>query len=67
MDAKKCDRCGKYYIPENSNQKYLLCRRGLHCPIAFDLCNDCYDLLVKFYKNESITNVEEDVNHAEEG
>lgn len=66
MDAKKCDRCGKYYTRENSNQQYALCRRGLHYQIPFDLCDDCYDLLVKFFKNELITNDKENTNYAEE-
>lgn len=66
MDAKKCDRCGKYYTREKSNQQYLLCKRGLYNPIPFDLCDDCYDLLVKFFKNELITNDKENTNYAEE-
>lgn len=59
MNAKKCDRCGKYYTLENSNQQYALCRRSLRYLTPFDLCDDCYDLLVKFFKNESITNDKE--------
>ena len=63
MDAKKCDRCGKYY-DENKKHKttgrihggkidgFCITARGSNDK-WFDLCDDCIgDLLNKFMKME---------------
>lgn len=66
MDAKKCDRCGKYY---NENKKYKeKCRIGRvvfeeyidgvkfsvkdHTGKRIDLCDDCITELRKFLNME---------------
>lgn len=48
MNAKRCDRCGKYYAVEApiQNRKYSITKnlRSLGAG-ALDLCNDCQEKL----------------------
>lgn len=67
MNAKKCDRCGKYYVSNVRRQKYLIGTPGLGQLNCFDVCDDCYDLLAKFWNDELTINDKENTNHAEEG
>lgn len=55
-DAKKCDRCGKYYV---RNKKTFNCvtykgvsvlQDNLRPPMWFDLCDDCITELFEFLK-----------------
>ena len=67
-DAKKCDRCGKYYDlkdrreivnhPKFSEQHrkfvWIRCLDDLDRRIGdFDLCDDCAEKLYKFLCNEA--------------
>jgi hypothetical protein len=49
-DAKKCDRCGKYYI--TNEQEFKGCslkgRRSNSPSIFFDLCDECAGRLWNF-------------------
>lgn len=49
-DAKKCDRCGKYYI--TNEQEFKGCnlrgRRSNSPSIFFDLCDECVGRLWNF-------------------
>ena len=51
MNAKKCDRCGIYYMPDNTERDWLVVKRYEH-PFGFtdtkDLCPGCYDKLLDF-------------------
>ena len=49
-DAKKCDRCGKYYITnEQAPQGCCLRGRSRNPPsIFFDLCDECVGRLWNF-------------------
>lgn len=53
MNAKKCDRCGNYYTPDNAERDWSVVGRYKH-PFGFtdtkDLCPDCYDKLLDFLK-----------------
>jgi hypothetical protein len=66
MNAKKCDRCGKYYESNVRKQKLLIVTCGICQLNLFDVCDDCYDLLVKFWNDELTINDKENTNHAEE-
>ena len=56
-DAKKCDRCGKYY-DENYHDRYVFGNTITHIKLStdfsdhnykkLDLCDDCFDELYKF-------------------
>lgn len=60
-DAKKCDRCGKYYI--TNEQEFKGCslkgRRSNSPSIFFDLCDECAGRLWNFlnYPIETDKNV----------
>lgn len=49
-DAKKCDRCGKFYV--ENEQEFVGCtlRHQVHCTESkyFDLCNECIGRLWTF-------------------
>lgn len=59
MDAKKCDRCGRFY--EESNSTYEVSKplyttaldggRFVYARKKIDLCQDCADALVRFLYN----------------
>lgn len=54
MDAKKCDRCGKFYIPEpNSSAKpyFVKDKDNLVNRRAKDLCDECRDELKNWFDN----------------
>lgn len=58
MDAKKCDRCGSFYIHENggglsknSDKVYAIYIRAVPFDLQFDLCPECYNDLLMFIKN----------------
>ncbi len=49
-DAKKCDRCGKFYV--ENEQEFVGCtlRHQVHCMESkyFDLCDECVGKLWTF-------------------
>ena len=48
MNARKCDRCGAFYVPENGIKKYALSWRGIKGEQKMDLCPLCSDELRDF-------------------
>lgn len=68
MDAKKCDRCGKFYTEEKRKVDYTvdifgkkifqvkLIYRGDNCSYAIDLdlCSYCMNDLKKFLEQSSV-------------
>ena len=53
-DAKRCDRCGKYYQRKNDKALRVL-NRDFRCgESVYDLCDDCTTDLDKFMKGEFI-------------
>ena len=62
MQAKKCDRCGKFYelydgfeIAKGGNKYNTVRLEKLVCDSIyrkFDLCPECMEKLVNFIKNE---------------
>lgn len=54
MNAKKCDRCKRYYDKQDCSHHinvYNLEWRG-GCGESFDLCPECMKKLVKWLKDE---------------
>lgn len=51
MDAKKCDRCGEYYVPNVFKWSYRVEKNAL--PISrIDLCHNCMCELETWLKGE---------------
>lgn len=61
-DAKKCDRCGKYYTEREQryvvNGFYVGCVEILsingNCIDKYDLCDDCIKKLMRYLNHEEI-------------
>lgn len=59
MDAKKCDRCGKFYLPDNNSsqcnaiQKYK--RFGGICgdDKIYDVCPECMKSFERWVSNDN--------------
>lgn len=51
MNAKKCDRCGRYYDKVNSKPPYTLfkTRTFIENTERIDLCDDCSNDLAEWY------------------
>ena len=56
MIARKCDRCGSFYIPENNIRTYIISKKTLG-DISIDLCPKCYDDLTIFMVNPNMVDV----------
>lgn len=52
MDAKKCDRCGKFYNTPSLFRMYSINLTGGYRKHALDLCPECYGIIASFLKNE---------------
>lgn len=50
MRAKKCDRCGEFYLLENDISIYLNNIKDLDSK-HIDLCPDCYEELNRYLTN----------------
>lgn len=48
MNARKCDRCGAFYVPEKDKKIYVLIWRGITGEQKMDLCPLCSDDLRDF-------------------
>lgn len=46
MNAKKCDRCGKFY--DYAPNKFAAIQRDTFCNIEYDLCEECQNDLKQF-------------------
>lgn len=64
MNAKKCDRCGKYYDEYNQNSKsngICFCRKfftnnlTVAHDLCIDLCPDCMNDVKAFLKTDTKT------------
>lgn len=57
MNARKCDRCGEFYLPENGVKKYSIVWRGMRGEQKMDLCPACEEKLKewaeKFINNQT--------------
>ena len=59
MIARKCDRCGKYYIPNFAGDGYKGAYIELKTDIPesmirFDLCDNCLDAFKNYIEKEKI-------------
>lgn len=57
MNAKKCDRCGKYYEPRQRRYTYLLAKYGdksIDYTEPVDLCKDCSNELYDWFCMKSL-------------
>ena len=46
--AKKCDRCGGFYVTNAITKKYVVDTYKDHTWYVLDLCDSCYKELKKF-------------------
>ena len=51
MKAKKCDRCGEFYVLENDCTVSLINQAMSEILITMDLCPDCYEELNRYLTN----------------
>lgn len=51
MNAKKCDRCGVFYVPKNEGRVFEINKRGFPSNFTLDLCPKCYDDFLIFMAN----------------
>lgn len=67
MDAKKCDRCGKYFEVKGSSKQITFTRNACNFirlifkrknnnneNNGFDLCNECFEELKKWMNMEAV-------------
>lgn len=64
MIARKCDRCGSFYIPNYSTIMYTINKKTLF-DVQIDLCPKCHDDLIKFMTKPNM--VHECFEHKEKG
>ncbi len=57
MDAKKCDRCGEFYVPTNEVRVFELYKSSLRSNIVLDLCPKCHKDLLTFMANPGMVSV----------
>lgn len=57
MNAKKCDRCGVFYVPTNDARVYAISKRRFPSDVELDICPECYDDLLTFMANPSMVSV----------
>lgn len=56
MDAKKCDRCGKFY-DKQPHKKYILIEKIGPNRFEMDLCPECYSKIESFLENPIVEEV----------
>ena len=54
MFAKKCDRCGAFYVPTNEARVFELYKSGLRTNVVLDLCPKCHEDLLTFMANPGV-------------
>lgn len=64
MIARKCDRCGSFYIPNDRTRMYTINKKAVF-DIPIDLCPECHDDLIKFMTKPNM--VHACFEHKEEG
>lgn len=57
MNAKKCDRCGAFYIPNNEGRVFSINKRSFPSNYTLDLCPKCYNDLLTFITNPDMVSV----------
>ena len=56
MIARKCDRCGSFYIPDDSMRTYIVSKKSF-VDTEIDLCPECHDDLIKFMAKTNMVHV----------
>ena len=56
MIARKCDRCGSFYIPDDSMRTYMVSKKSLF-DTQVDLCPECHDDLIAFMAKPNMVHV----------
>lgn len=56
MIARKCDRCGSFYIPKDDMRTYVVGKKSFVNP-PIDLCPECHDDLITFMANPDVVRV----------
>lgn len=56
MIARKCDRCGSFYIPEDNMRTYIVSKKSF-IDTQIDLCPECHDDLITFMANPNMVHV----------
>ena len=64
MIARKCDRCGSFYIPDDRTRMYTINKKALF-DTPIDLCPECHDDLIKFMTKPNMVHTY--LEHKEEG
>lgn len=66
MNAKKCDRCGRYY-DKNVRQSYILAKQQVLSDLTerIDLCKQCADELEEWFRKEDIEKVKKILEESE--
>lgn len=57
MNAKKCDRCGEFYVPTNEVRVFELYKSSLRSNVVLDLCPKCHEDLLTFMANPGMVSV----------
>ena len=57
MNAKKCDRCGTFYVPTNEGRVFAINKRDFPSNFTLDLCPKCYNDLITFMANPDMVSV----------
>ena len=53
MNAKKCDRCGKFFeLNDPSKKKYCLCKYAAILYNQLDLCDECSEELTAWFNKK---------------
>ena len=57
MNAKKCDRCGAFYVPTNEGRVFAIYKSAFSSKFTLDLCPKCYNDLLTFMANPDMVSV----------
>ena len=57
MNAKKCDRCGMFYVTTDDCRVYAIYKRGVPFSTQLDLCPKCYNDLLTFRAKPGVVTV----------
>ena len=57
MDAKKCDRCGAFYVPTNGGRALEIYEHSFPDDVVLDLCPKCHEDLLTFVANPDMVSV----------
>ena len=57
MNAKKCDRCGAFYVSTNEGRVFAINKRSFPSNYTLDLCPKCYNDLLTFMANPGVMSV----------